>query len=401
MSISWKNLPLRNLKGYPGRTAALILFAALMTVAVFGGTLLIQGVRQGIQTTQSRLGADIMVIPESAKNDFDAQTVLTHAEPSYFYMDASVCDQVVAVDGVEKVSPQLFLASAKAGCCSARLQIIAFDPETDFTIQPWIKDTNSSLHLGTMDVILGSNVTAYDDFRLYDCRLNMAAQFAPTGSTLDNAVYANFDTIRQLMQASLDKGMNRYADMDPDGVISSVMVKVGTGRDVSQVADDIRESVAGVTVIPSSRMISGIEESLSRISQTVTVMIGAIWLICLLMILLIFSLMITERQREFASLQAVGACKQMISGVVAKEAIFVTLAGGAVGIALSCLILLPFAGFISQSLNVGFLVPSIGRILILATIALGVLLVSGLLAALLGMRKIGRMDASLILKEGE
>ena len=49
---------MRNLKGYAGRTAALIVFAALMAVAVFGGTLLIQGVRQGMQTTRARLGAD-------------------------------------------------------------------------------------------------------------------------------------------------------------------------------------------------------------------------------------------------------------------------------------------------------------------------------------------------------
>ena len=87
--ISLKNLPWRNLKGYPGRTAALMLFAALMAFAVFGGTMMIGGVRNGLETVKSRLGADIMVTPESAKNEFDAQTVLLKAEPGYFYMDAS------------------------------------------------------------------------------------------------------------------------------------------------------------------------------------------------------------------------------------------------------------------------------------------------------------------------
>ena len=67
-----------------------------------------------------------MVTPESAKNEFDAQTVLLKTEPGYFYMDASVVDEIRSIEGVEAASPQLFLASAKAGCCSARLQMIAW-----------------------------------------------------------------------------------------------------------------------------------------------------------------------------------------------------------------------------------------------------------------------------------
>lgn len=68
--LTLKNLPWRNLKGYAGRTAALLLFSALMAIAVFGGTMMISGVRNGLNTVQSRLGADIMVTPESAKNEF-------------------------------------------------------------------------------------------------------------------------------------------------------------------------------------------------------------------------------------------------------------------------------------------------------------------------------------------
>ena len=76
--LTLTNLPWRNLKGYAGRTAALLLFAALMAMAVFGGTMMIGGVRNGLDTVKSRLGADIMVTPESAKNEFDAQTVRDH-----------------------------------------------------------------------------------------------------------------------------------------------------------------------------------------------------------------------------------------------------------------------------------------------------------------------------------
>ena len=111
--LSLSRLPWMNLRGYPVRTGTLVFFSMLMTMTIFGGTLLVQGIEHGLRTTQSRLGADIMVTPDEADTDFDAQTFLVNAEPSYFYMDASTRDAVAAVDGVEAASSQLFLASAR------------------------------------------------------------------------------------------------------------------------------------------------------------------------------------------------------------------------------------------------------------------------------------------------
>ena len=196
--LSIKTLPLRKLRGYAARSAAVALFAFFTAAVLFGGTLLTSSARNSLHTVQARLGADIMVTPESAKNDFDAQTALIKAEPASFYMDAAALETIRATEGVERASPQLFLASAKAGCCSARLQMIAFDPETDFTIRPWIEDTDTLGEMGLMDVVIGSNVSwtsasQGDVIRFYDSDCRVIGQFAATGSTLDSAVYMNFD----------------------------------------------------------------------------------------------------------------------------------------------------------------------------------------------------------------
>ena len=106
--LSLSRLPWMNLRGYPVRTGTLMVFSMLMTMTIFGGTLVVQGIEHGLRTTQSRLGADIMVTPAEADTDFDAQTFLVSAEPSYFYMDASAREAVAAVDGVEAASSQLF-----------------------------------------------------------------------------------------------------------------------------------------------------------------------------------------------------------------------------------------------------------------------------------------------------
>ena len=160
--LSLSRLPWMNLRGYPVRTGTLVFFSMLMTMTIFGGTLVVQGIEHGLRTTQSRLGADIMVTPDEGDTDFDAQTFLVNAEPSYFYMDASTREAVAAVDGVEAASSQLFLASARASCCSGRYQVIAYDPATDFTIQPWMNDAVGQTQLGEDEVIVGANVLAND-----------------------------------------------------------------------------------------------------------------------------------------------------------------------------------------------------------------------------------------------
>lgn len=404
--LTLKSLPWRNLKGYAGRTAALLLFSALMAVAVFGGTMMISGVRNGLNTVQSRLGADIMVTPESAKNEFDAQTVLLKAEPGYFYMDASVVEEIRQIEGVEIASPQLFLASAKAGCCSTRVQMVAFDPATDFTIQPWLRDTHVSEDMGLMDVVIGSTVdwtsAAYENvIRFYDMECHVISQFSPTGSTLDSAVYMNFDTCKALIQACRDKGMFKYDNLDAHAVISAVMIRVKSGFTIEAVASSIRDRVPGVSVATATNMVSGIADSLGRISSTVFMIIIVFWAIGMLMTVLIFTLMMNERKREFASLRAMGANREILSGIVVKESLLVNLLGGLTGIVLTFLILFSFSGLIGQSLGAGFLMPPIGTTVLLAAAALLSVLFAASLAAAVTVRKVNKMDASLVLKEGE
>ncbi len=404
--LTLKSLPRRNLKGYAGRTAALVLFSALMAVAVFGGTMMTAGVKNGLETVESRLGADILVTPENAEGEFDAQTVLLQAEPGYFYMDACKLDEILAIEGVEKASPQLFLASAKAGCCSTRVQMIAFDPATDFTIQPWLKDTRVTEEMGLLDVVIGStvnwaSVAEEDVITFYDTDCHVVGQFAPTGSTLDSAVYMTFESCRALIQACRDKGLFRYENLDADQVISSVMVRVKEGYDSEEVAAAIREKVEGVSVATTTRMVSGISESLKKVSGTVSVLIGVFWGLGLLMTVLIFVLMMNERKREFASLRAMGASRGILSGIVIRESLLVNLGGGLIGIVLTAVGLYSFSGLISQSLGSGFLLPGAGTAALLALAALLSVLLPAALSAGIAVRKVNRMDASLVLKEGE
>ena len=47
----------------PARTTALMLLSILLSLSIMGGTLIISGLKSGLDSLESRLGADIMVVP--------------------------------------------------------------------------------------------------------------------------------------------------------------------------------------------------------------------------------------------------------------------------------------------------------------------------------------------------
>lgn len=401
--LSLARLPWMNLRGYPVRSGILAFFSMLMAMVMFGGTMIVCGIDRGLGTVESRLGADIMVTPADASSDFDAQAFLVGAEPSYFYMDEGVAGEVAGVDGVGAASPQLFLATARASCCSGRYQVIAFDPATDFTIQPWISDTSGASSLGDMEVVVGANVGVSDpeNFSLFGHRLRVVAQFDQTGSTLDNAVYANFDTARILIDSSLEKGLNKYTSLDTDHIISSVMVRVEPGRDVNAVASEIAARVPGVSVATSTTLVSGISRSLDNTSRTVTTLIALVWGVGLVMMTLMFVMMVVERKREFGTLLVVGAHKRLVSRVIALEAVILNAAGGALGILISGVLIVSFSGLVQQTIGIGFLVPSLAVIAALAALALASMGLVALVSSWIALRCLNMADASALLKEGE
>ena len=401
--LSLARLPWMNLRGYPVRSGILAFFSMLMAMVMFGGTMIVCGIDRGLGTVESRLGADIMVTPADASSDFDAQAFLVGAEPSYFYMDEGVAGEVAGIDGVGAASPQLFLATARASCCSGRYQVIAFDPATDFTIQPWISDTSGASSLGDMEVVVGANVGVSDpeNFSLFGHRLRVVAQFDQTGSTLDNAVYANFDTARILIDSSLKKGLNKYTSLDTDHIISSVMVRVEPGRDVNAVASDIAARVPGVSVATSTTLVSGISRSLDNTSRTVTTLIALVWGVGLVMMTLMFVMMVVERKREFGTLLVVGAHRRLVSRVIALEAVILNAAGGDLGILISGVLIVSFSGLVQQTIGIGFLVPSLAVIAALVALVLASMGLVALVSSWIALRFLNMADASALLKEGE
>ena len=394
-------LSLKNLAGRPGRTALLALLALMLALSIFGGSLMILSLQRGLTGLERRLGADIIVVPDQAKSKFNVNDILTQGNPGYFYMDSEKLAKVAERPGVETVSSQLYLASMSAGCCSMKVQIVGFDPATDFTIQPWIQETFHG-EIGDGDIVVGSDIDIPTDgvLTFYDVPCRVVARLSKTGSTLDQSVYASRETTERLIAASQSLGLNQYNDIDPESVVSTVLVKIAEGNDVEAVKNDINLHVRRVTAVRASNMISGIAENLTGITKLIGGFIAAIWALCLVVMMIAFTLIVNERRREFAVLRVMGASRRQLAGVVMSEALLVDLLGGAIGIALAALILFPFSRAIQGGLGLPFVLPGGGRLMLLAAASLAACALVGAAISAVTAARVSRADASLILREG-
>ena len=394
------SLPFVNLIKKPARSIALLILSAFLAVSAFGGSLAVMSLRNGIDSLESRLGADIIVVPYEAATQGSYESVILQGNPGAFYMSNSVLGEIEEeIEGIEKLSAQYFLVSAKAGCCSVRVQIIGFDPETDFSVTPWIERSYGK-ELSDGDVIVGAmvEVSTGDDIKLFDQKVNVVGQLERTGTELDTAIYCNVNTVKQLMQAAQVKQLVDYNGSDPDKVISSVLIKVRGDYDIDDVTSDINLHVRGIKAIRAKSMISSVSDSLSGVSSAISVLIAVIWVLSLIIMAISFSMINNERKKEFAVLRVLGASRGMLSKIVFKEALMLTFAGGVCGILLTLLIGVLFSDSLTSSIGVPFLLPSVGTMAVIGVVTVAATMLAGALTAAISARKVSKQDTGVILR---
>ena len=396
-----RDLPLKNLLRKPGRTCALVVLTALLALSVFGGSLVVMSLQRGLESLESRLGADIIVVPSSAQSKVSFQNMLLQGTTGAFYMDSSNLNRVLEVEGVEKAAPQVFLASLKADCCSAKVQVIGFDPETDFFVQPWIEQSYSR-ELGDLDVVVGSKVEAEvgEIIRIYEERCKVVGRLASTGTGLDTAVYCNMDTMNTLLKAAEAKGITHKVTSDSDDQISAIYVKVKEGYDIGQVNSKIQGHTRKASAVRTKSMITDVSSSLAGISSTITTLIAVVWVLALVILLIAFIMIVNERKREFAVLRLLGTSRKMLGGMILKETALCSLAGGLLGVAIAAGVVFPFTTLIETSLGLPYLAPALSSVFTLAVITLAATVLIGSLASSYASFRLSRVDPGTVLREG-
>ena len=389
-SISYKNIVRRQ-----SRTFILILLSALLCFSVTGGYLVITSLKGGLLSLKSRLGADVMVVPYEATTKTNFSNMILQGNPGYFYMNRSILDRI------KEISEQYFLASAKAGCCSAKLQLIGFDPATDFTVKPWVKESYDG-ELGEFEMLVGNDLNAFagDQLTFYNKVCTIKGKLKKTGTYLDTAVYMSIDSVKALLKSAEDLGMVTNGKGSPDEITSCVLINVADGYTPLEVMNEINTKTRGVEAIQTQDMISGVAGQLESASRIIGFLIVAIWLLSIFILVLAFTMIANERKKEFAILRVLGSSRKMVAGIILKEAFMVNLIGSLTGAAIAVLAVILLGGISLSSFDLPFLLPGVSEMILLAVITIIVSVIAGCLASSLSAFKTSRIDTALILREG-
>jgi putative ABC transport system permease protein len=370
-----------------------------LAFSALGGSLLVYGLKSGLENLESRLGADIMVVPYEATTKSTFSDMILQGNPGYFYMSSSILDKVAGFEGIGQISSQFYLASTSSGCCDYKVQIIGYEPDTDFTITPWLKD-NYSGNVNDFEIIVGNQLNIFpgDTLRFFDVTCTVVAKLEETGSYLDTAVYTNMNTIRSMIQGAKDNGMHTFDKVDPDNMVSSILINVADGYSIEEVLNNINIHVKKAEAVRTQNMLSDVSEGLINISGIISVLLIAIWFFSLMLLFIIFSMIGNERKKEFAILRGMGASRKELSNIMIKESFYIVSMGSLTGAVIASITLLLFGNLIRSSLNLPFLLPGVCVFAGLFVCSVVTSIAAGVISSAMCVSKVSHVDTALVLR---
>ena len=390
----------KSIIGRAYRSGLLAGFIMVLAAFLMSTTLLAKSIGHSLKAGTERLGADIVVVP--AGKEMETQQALLLGKPvSGAWMPADNLDRVAQVDGVARVSPQLYLTTLSGvACCSGwEIFMIAFDPETDFTVTPWVKEKLNK-RLGPRDVIGGDWIFVPEktgEIIIYGVKVNLAAKLKPTGLGLDQTMFLTFDTAREIAKESLSKAA-RPLEI-PEGQISAVQVKVKKNYVIDEVAKRIMATVPGTYAFPSLDLVRAIHRQTAGLFRMLLLGLAVVWALAVVLSGLVFSLMVNERRREIGLLRAFGANRNFIFRLFLTEGSVLGLGGGIIGVLFAVILVYLFRVYIMVSAELPLLIPPLPSLLLFMLACLVIALVLALPALLYPAMRASRIDPAVAMRE--
>ena len=362
--------------------------------------------RQGIATSFSRMGADLVLVPRATLVNITAS--LLTVQPTDATLPADFAQRIAAVPGIAAIAPQRIVPALVEGRAA---NLIAFDPLHDFSVLSWLEEHRG----GPMEgLVAGSRQAARVGETLSVCGMPLPVygRLATTGvGPFDESYFLSFAALAVAFCRSADARRGAAAtneaqaaaiaaehaalcspDLPPDRV-SAFLLQLAPGAKAEDVKfalaqfPDVR-IVEGNGVLTSSRQ--GLGALLIGIAAFTALQLAAL----LIVVALLFSAIVRERHRELGLLRAMGAKPNQVMAIILAEAAIVTGLGGLAGLGFATAVLLTFArsfGFYFDVIGVPFTWPPTAVLEIGALAALAFSALLGLVGAALPAWRARRM----------
>ncbi len=374
------------------RTLILIILTLAQAFCAFSGMMMMQGMHQELKLSEARLGADLLVYPSAASSKIDTGKLIMQGTPVPVYKNRSMLDKMNFCEGIEAVSHQIYISDTLPD--GNTIWIIGYEPDTDFAISPWIEEGADTVP-ARGSLISGSRVAQGDNqsVTLFQREWPIGAHLEETGSVLDYSVFVSMDTLQDIIQASIEAGVDKYASIDPYSIYSVALVRLNDRSTVNSVTDWINIYVRKVIAVRSEETLTRAATSIQGTARTMVMIAALAWLVLLLALGISQSMLMKERKREIYVWHSLGASRAIVRKVLLSEAGLVHLIGAVAGVVLAFLFYAIFGG----ALLSGYM-PSLASGLLIALISILLNVIVGVLFARSALRKVtDRLDSQMLL----
>jgi len=396
------NMALKNLQRRPVRSWCMIFFVFMLAASLFLSTVLTDSLSDSLEKTTNRMGADVIVVPDEYEKDM--ADALFQGTISSFSFDKKWVEDIMTVKGIGKASPQLYLRTLDADCCSTSVQLIAFDPETDFIVTSWLKDDGIKLP-EKGEVIVGSKVTPEEDGNIFFFGepYKVVGQMEATRSNYDACVFMTYETANEIINS--DVWVQTYGQGgDANTMVSCLMIRTdGTvaKNDVSAAINYRLDKECPVHAYTMNGLLSGAMETVNSMDNYSSILMILISILVIAALVCIFTITINERTKEFGILASLGANSNKLAALVLSEGSMIGLTGGLIGVIFSAVVLLIFGNTIVVSLEIPKLNNDFAYLLPIGLKCMLLALAVSLAASLYSAWKVSRNNLDTLIKGEE
>ena len=389
------SLALQNLGRRKARSLLLIMAVAVASGVVFTGATLMRSIDSSMAVGFTRLGADMMAVPEGALTNITA--ALLTVEPTDLVLDRDLFARA-GIASVSRAAPQKIARVEHSGIGSHHdsVDLIGFDPTLDFTVQPWlVEKINRDMRPG--DVILGAarDAPLGSELLIFGKPHTIYGRLGKTGvGTHERGVFMTFDTLEALAGSVHGHGGRPPAVLQK-GKVSGFLVELAPGATPLQARFAILSTLKGVKVVSGDSTMSGIRQGLAALLNGILALMVLMFASTALMVSVLFSAIVTERRGELGLLKAIGARRGQIVGMMVIEAVIATGAGGLLGVALGVLVMRLYERslvYYLENIGVPFVWLDGPRIVIVAVAAVVMASIIGALGSLYPAWRASRRD---------
>ncbi len=398
--IDIKYLATENIRKKPLRSLALIILVALFALTTLTGSLISLSLSRGVASLSDRLGADIMVIPEDREETIDS--ILLKGSPSEFYLPKDAIIKIKTVDGINKITPQTYIATLSASCCSYPVQVIGIDPNSDFLISPWLS-TVLDRPLKRGECIVGHHVAGEpgQQIKFFEQPYHIVGRLEQTGMGFDAAVFINDETAQAMAIDS--QRIKKHPLVDNGNLVSSIMIKLKPGYKTEDVSREINKRFAaeGMVALYGKAFVNDISSNLQIITRIVKIAIAIIWILSIIVLAMVFSMILRERKKEMATLRILGAKKSQLNYLILRESTQISLIGASVGTILGYIFLFFYGVQIANKISIPFLLPNLMTLLLWGIACFASALLIAPLSSLYALNKFAKWDIYQQFRENE